>query len=242
MNNNISETNENTSSDSNTYNSSNITRNRAIYNIIPQTLRIRPLSNVDNVPDISQNIPIFITTIHQDMYSNDFNFANFTNFNNVSNLNENNENNENEENTNINNLYSDIFDRINSIIPSSSFIERIFNDYIQNSYKLTDTEYENNIIELNCSIDECPICFNYSDKSVQIKKCEHIFCESCIKNWLTKHKYTCPICRTKLKEESNNELEPELETELETELEPELELELEYEPELQNDDDVYNID
>ena len=115
MNNNISETNENTSSDSNTSNLSNnnITRNRAIYNIIPQTLRIRPLRNVDNVPDISQNIPIFITTIHQDMYSNDFNFANFTNFNNVSNLNE---NNENEENTNINNLYSNIFVRINCII------------------------------------------------------------------------------------------------------------------------------
>ena len=98
-----------------------------------------------------------------------------------------------------------LINSINSIIPSSTFIEQIFNEYIQNYSILTENEYKNNVEKLNEYIDECPICFSASDKSVKIKKCEHKFCEKCIENWLTKHKYTCPICRTKLKEEQEGE-------------------------------------
>ena len=40
----------------------------------------------------------------------------------------------------------------------------------------------------------CPICME--DKSNNIKlSCQHIFCNDCIKTWLSKRSDTCPICR-----------------------------------------------
>tara|TARA_B100001093_G_scaffold501778_1_gene553896 strand:+ start:2327 stop:2797 length:471 start_codon:yes stop_codon:yes gene_type:complete len=87
----------------------------------------------------------------------------------------------------------------NSFFPSSNLIERIFNDYILDKNKLSKDEYDKYTIRLDEKVKECPICFNESDKSVKIINCEHIFCETCIENWLLNHKNTCPLCRVNLK-------------------------------------------
>ena len=86
-----------------------------------------------------------------------------------------------------------------SFFPSSHLIERIFNDYILNKNKLSEDDYTKYTVTLNHKINECPICFIESDKSVKIINCNHIFCENCIKNWLKNHHNTCPICRTNVK-------------------------------------------
>lgn len=57
---------------------------------------------------------------------------------------------------------------------------------------LTDSQF----INLK-SIDktfECGICFEEKTTGKELN-CEHMFCEQCIKSWLTVHKNTCPSCR-----------------------------------------------
>lgn len=47
------------------------------------------------------------------------------------------------------------------------------------------------------SVDDelvCSICGMVLDSPVQVKQCEHAFCELCITEWM-KHKNICPIDR-----------------------------------------------
>ena len=51
----------------------------------------------------------------------------------------------------------------------------------------------------NQSFNECPICLNNARLPVATR-CGHIFCWSCIKNWVqTKNKLECPICKNGIK-------------------------------------------
>ena len=52
---------------------------------------------------------------------------------------------------------------------------------------------------------DCAICYNsFKHKDTFVTKCEHAFCHECLSQWfLTKN--TCPICRTKLSEEREND-------------------------------------
>ena len=102
-----------------------------------------------------------------------------------------------------------VFEFSNAFIPASSLVERLFEDYMQNKNKLNEEEYTNTTIKLNEKIVECPICFNSYDTSIKIKKCEHIFCEDCIRKWLQDHKNTCPICRTNVLKRTNEEISNE---------------------------------
>lgn len=45
----------------------------------------------------------------------------------------------------------------------------------------------------------CPICLEELNNKV-ITTCNHEFCKKCIETWL-ENKFTCPMCRFKLKEE-----------------------------------------
>ena len=64
---------------------------------------------------------------------------------------------------------------------------------------MSEDEYTNNINNLKEYLDECPICYNSSEQCIVLKKCNHKYCEPCIKKWLTKNKSECPLCRQNLK-------------------------------------------
>ena len=59
-----------------------------------------------------------------------------------------------------------------------------------------DDKYEN--VKSSSSYGECPIClldFNDNDLHCKRLKCNHLYHESCIKNWVVyKNKQTCPMC------------------------------------------------
>jgi hypothetical protein len=150
-------------------------------------------------------------------FRNDFRsvVGNYVNsVNNVNNLNSDESNGSDESNerterteSNNSNYYNIQYEFSEAFIPASSFIERIFADYIQNKNKLNEEEYSNTTIKSNDKLEECPICFNSSDVSIKIKKCNHMFCESCIHKWLREHKNTCPICRTNVLKRTNSEID-----------------------------------
>lgn len=96
------------------------------------------------------------------------------------------------------------YDLSNTHFPTVNFIERIFNDYIENKNKLNDEEYKKNVEKINEKLEECPVCFTSSETTIKIKKCNHVFCEDCIQKWLTDHKNTCPICRVNVIIETEN--------------------------------------
>jgi hypothetical protein len=47
---------------------------------------------------------------------------------------------------------------------------------------------------------DCPVCFDRLYVPVTLK-CNHVFCEHCIYEWLDKEK-TCPVCRAEVENES----------------------------------------
>ena len=52
-----------------------------------------------------------------------------------------------------------------------------------------------------------------NEKIQRKTKCNHIFCKSCIYQWVESHSSTCPICRTKLNKYNVSEsYDPDLET------------------------------
>jgi hypothetical protein len=74
----------------------------------------------------------------------------------------------------------------------SHFIIRYLVPTEEDKKLLTDSQF----INLK-SIDktfECGICFEEKTTGKELN-CEHMFCEQCIKSWLTVHKNTCPSCR-----------------------------------------------
>ena len=47
------------------------------------------------------------------------------------------------------------------------------------------------------SVLKCQICMNVLENPLVIKKCEHMFCDYCINDWLDR-KRKCPICREEI--------------------------------------------
>ena len=93
--------------------------------------------------------------------------------------------------------------RVNSDVDERDYINFIINsiftefisDYINSFYseaKLSDEDFS----KLNkVTRDyECNICMEDKQEGVLLN-CNHIFCESCLKKWLTTMKNTCPTCR-----------------------------------------------
>lgn len=60
-----------------------------------------------------------------------------------------------------------------------------FNDCVETTI-LSDSQKE-----------KCPICLEEKTNTnmTKIKKCNHLFCENCIKFWLTQRSKKCPVCR-----------------------------------------------
>lgn len=86
------------------------------------------------------------------------------------------------------------------LFPPIGIIQNLINNLLEQNNKqtLTEEEYNNLISEKNEKLDECPICYGESEKYIKINKCEHKFCENCIKKWLLDNAITCPLCRTNL--------------------------------------------
>ena len=47
------------------------------------------------------------------------------------------------------------------------------------------------------NLSNCSICFENMEDNIKLK-CNHIYCEKCIKKWLTEKSNTCPVCRTEI--------------------------------------------
>lgn len=71
------------------------------------------------------------------------------------------------------------------------FINFISEELEQNNV-MSETDFSN--LPKSNEINNCPICFVDNTDNV-ILECNHIFCTNCIKEWLTKNKNNCPICR-----------------------------------------------
>ena len=80
---------------------------------------------------------------------------------------------------------------------TNSNLIRVICDYSENKNKLNDEEYKYSIekIEKIEKIEECQICLSEYNTQIKLKKCNHVFCENCIYNWLKNYKNTCPVCR-----------------------------------------------
>jgi len=51
------------------------------------------------------------------------------------------------------------------------------------------------------NLGDCCICLNQITKREKIiLNCDHIFCENCIREWLSR-KNSCPCCRTKVQQQ-----------------------------------------
>ncbi len=46
-------------------------------------------------------------------------------------------------------------------------------------------------------VTDCSICFENKKENIKLN-CEHIFCNRCIKKWLTEKSNTCPTCRKEI--------------------------------------------
>jgi hypothetical protein len=66
---------------------------------------------------------------------------------------------------------------------------------IETSVQNTLTTYEfDNLKTANSNKYNCPICLENKNTG-KILPCKHIFCDKCIKSWLTEKSNTCPLCR-----------------------------------------------
>lgn len=74
-------------------------------------------------------------------------------------------------------------------------ITELINDYVNsfdNESKLSDVEF--NKLNRTDQHFECSICMDNKHNGILLN-CNHIFCEDCLKKWLTTVKNTCPSCR-----------------------------------------------
>ncbi len=61
-------------------------------------------------------------------------------------------------------------------------------------------------ISSTSSSNNCTICFtDISEEDKITLNCKHYFCNACIQDWLDKKKYSCPLCRTNIKEYNVND-------------------------------------
>ena len=58
--------------------------------------------------------------------------------------------------------------------------------------------------------DICPICLLEFIENKCITNCNHVFCDSCLENWIDKKKLSCPICRQDITYFKNNTITTKL--------------------------------
>jgi hypothetical protein len=63
--------------------------------------------------------------------------------------------------------------------------------------KKTLTEDQFNELNFNQELSNCCICMENKKLNTRLK-CNHTFCKTCIKKWLTEKSNTCPTCRTEV--------------------------------------------
>lgn len=63
--------------------------------------------------------------------------------------------------------------------------------------KKTLTEDQFRQLNFNQDLSNCCICMENKKLNIQLK-CNHVFCKTCIKKWLTEKSNTCPTCRTEV--------------------------------------------
>lgn len=68
-------------------------------------------------------------------------------------------------------------------------------DLEEEKNKLSEDEFIN--LETCSELTNCAICMENKKMNVKLK-CNHIFCKTCIKKWLTEKSNTCPNCRTEI--------------------------------------------
>ena len=68
-------------------------------------------------------------------------------------------------------------------------------DLVEEKNKLSDEEFKN--LETCSDTTNCAICMENKKSNIKLK-CNHIFCKSCIKKWLTEKSNTCPNCRIEI--------------------------------------------
>jgi pyruvate formate-lyase activating enzyme-like uncharacterized protein len=89
----------------------------------------------------------------------------------------------------VSNLILNHLETINQIdLDFINFISREVNE----RDVMNEEDFQN--LEKTDSENNCPICFLDTKDNI-ILNCKHVFCESCIKEWLIKNKNNCPICR-----------------------------------------------
>jgi hypothetical protein len=45
--------------------------------------------------------------------------------------------------------------------------------------------------------EDCPVCYESSNKTFIRLSCNHVFCIDCLNNCVNHHLLTCPLCRSK---------------------------------------------
>lgn len=61
--------------------------------------------------------------------------------------------------------------------------------------KLNLTKF--NELSKHTELSNCSICFENSEDNIKLN-CDHIYCNRCIKKWLTEKSNTCPTCRKEI--------------------------------------------
>jgi hypothetical protein len=101
------------------------------------------------------------------------------------------------------------FDNIVQLLPNFFNTSNNFNFNLQLRQVTTPNEepeidYSTMYTELSSEeIEEdtlCSVCYESADRVMVKTKCNHIYCEKCLKEWLRK-KTTCPICMNDLSTE-----------------------------------------
>mgnify|MGYP001335467249 FL=1 len=91
------------------------------------------------------------------------------------------------------------FDSIHTFFSVQRVIAMINNMEMTTSNILKPTISIENFEKLEkCNdITDCSICFENKKENIKLN-CEHIFCNRCIKKWLTEKSNTCPTCRKEI--------------------------------------------
>lgn len=91
------------------------------------------------------------------------------------------------------------FDSIHTFFSVQRVIEMINNIDIQqhnNSKSIISNENFEKLEKCN-ELTNCSICFENMKDNIKLK-CDHVYCNRCIKKWLTEKSNTCPTCRKEI--------------------------------------------
>ena len=98
----------------------------------------------------------------------------------------------------INNLINSITVDINTFFSIETVMVRMaIEDSLKEAEKPKMSLQSFEKLEKCKDISNCSICFENMNDNIKLN-CNHIYCENCIKKWLTEKSNTCPICRTEI--------------------------------------------